>query len=135
MNSHPTAELLCVLAVDDHRDTADSLGQLLTLWGHRPLVAYAAASALATALDERPDVVLIDLGLPGVDGWELARRLRAEPSLEGILLVAVTGYGMEADRARSDAAGIDMHLLKPVDPDVLQRLLAGCKAPRRGCPR
>ncbi len=135
------ARLLCILAVDDHRDTTDSLHQLLTLWGHRPLAAYDAATALETALAEKPDVVLLDIGLPGLNGWELARRLRGEPTLEGIVLIAVTGYGQRADLERSRAAGIDHHLLKPVEPDLLQRLLAAIAgsprllrtAPGRAC--
>jgi CheY-like chemotaxis protein len=118
------ARPLCVLAVDDHRDTTDSVCQMLTLWGHRPLAAYDAATALATAVAERPDVALLDIGLPGMDGWELARRLRAVPGLEGIRLLAVTGYGQAVDRERSFAAGFDHHLLKPVEPKLLHRLLA-----------
>ncbi len=132
---------LCILAVDDHRDTTDSLHQLLGLWGHRPLAAYDAATALAMALAEKPDIVLLDIGLPGLNGWELARRLRGEPTLEGIVLIAVTGYGQQADLERSRAAGIDHHLLKPVEPDLLQRLLAALAgsprllrtAPGRAC--
>jgi two-component system CheB/CheR fusion protein len=123
MDLQPTRPLR-VLAVDDHRDTTDSVCQMLTLWGHRPLAAYDSATALVTAVAERPDVALLDIGLPGMDGWELARRLRAEPTLEGILLVAVTGYGQAVDRERSLAAGFDHHLLKPVEPELLSRLLA-----------
>jgi CheY-like chemotaxis protein len=81
-------------------------------------------TAWATALAEKPDVVLLDLGLPGVDGWELARRLRKAPGLEGIILLAVTGYGQAMDREQSLAAGIDHHLVKPVEPEWLRRLLA-----------
>jgi CheY-like chemotaxis protein len=128
--SHPAGPL-CVLAVDDNRDAADSLGLMLALWGHRPLVAYDPAAALSLALHERPDVVLLDLGLRGMDGWQLARRLRAEPGLGGISIIAVTGYGRPADGEKSREAGID-HLLKPVEPDLLQRLLAAHGAGRGG---
>jgi two-component system CheB/CheR fusion protein len=115
---------LCVLAVDDNHDAADAFFQLVGAWGHRPLVAYSGATALDLALRERPDVVVLDLGMPGMDGWELARRLRAEPALNGLVLIAVTGYGQDGDRIKSDAAGINYHLLKPVDPDLLRDLLA-----------
>jgi two-component system CheB/CheR fusion protein len=115
---------LCVLAVDDNHDAGHALCLLLTAWGHRPLLAYDAASAWAAALAERPDVILLDLGLPGVNGWELARRLRSHPGLEGTGLIAVTAYGGAADRQRSRAAGIDHHLLKPVEPELLRQTLA-----------
>ncbi len=124
MDSHHAAGTLCVLAVDDDHDTAFCCCRLLAAWGHRPLAAYDGAAAWAVALAEKPDVVLLDIGLPDVEGWELARRLRGEPTLEGIFLIAVTGYGQRADLERSRAAGIDHHLLKPVEPDLLQRLLA-----------
>ncbi len=108
---------LCVLAVDDNRDAADSLCVLLSLWGHRPLVAYDGATALALASRERPDIILLDMRLPDIGGWELARLLRAESGLEGVAIVAVTGFGQERDIQKSLAAGIDRHLLKPVEPD------------------
>jgi CheY-like chemotaxis protein len=114
---------LSVLVVDDDRGVADSLCHLVGLWGHRSLVAYDADTAWLKALRERPDVVLLDLGLPGVDGWELARRLRGQPCLDGVVLLAVSGYGGDADRQRSYAAGIDEHLVKPVEPERLLRLL------------
>jgi CheY-like chemotaxis protein len=87
-------------------------------------VAGDAAAAWETALAQRPDVVLLDIGLPGVDGWELARRLCGEPGLGGTVVVAVTGYGADADRQASDAAGVDDHLVKPLEPERLRRLLA-----------
>jgi CheY-like chemotaxis protein len=123
---------LCVLAVDDNRDAADSLGLMLSLWGHRPLVAYEGTTALNLALHERPDVALLDLGMPVMDGWQLARRLRAEPCLAGVLLIAVTGHGRDADRHKSRQAGIDRYLLKPVEPELLRGLLAACEAGRPG---
>jgi two-component system CheB/CheR fusion protein len=123
MDSQP-ARPPCVLVVDDNRDTTDSVCHMLSLWGYRPLAACDAAAALAMAVAERPDVALLDIGLPGLNGWELARRLRAEPDLEGIVLLAVTGYGQAVDRDKSLAAGFDNHLLKPVEPELLQQLLA-----------
>jgi two-component system CheB/CheR fusion protein len=122
---------LCVLAVDDNRDAADSLGLLLSLWGHRPLVAYDAAGAWAAALGARPDVVVLDLRLPDMSGWDLARRLRAEPALNGVKLIAVTGCDRDADRSRSEAAGIDWHLIKPVEPELLRQVLTVCGLRRR----
>lgn len=87
-------------------------------------VAYDGPSALERALIERPEVALLDIGLPGMDGYELARRLRRAPQLGDCLLVALTGYGREADRERSAEAGFSAHLLKPIDPAALRRILA-----------
>jgi CheY-like chemotaxis protein len=130
MDPQPACPLR-VLAVDDHRDTTDSVSQMLALWGFHPLVAYDAAAAWEKARTEKPDVVVLDIGLPGMTGWELARRLRNEPSLSGIVLIAVTGYGQPADLEKSRAAGIDHHLLKPVEPELLQRLLTAIAASLR----
>jgi DNA-binding response OmpR family regulator len=105
------------------------MGLLLATWGHHPLVTYDATEAWLLAVTYRPAVCLLDIGLPGTDGWELARRLRAEPTLAGMRIIAVTGHGRESDRARSAQAGIDLHLLKPVDPELLRRLLFGCAQP------
>jgi CheY-like chemotaxis protein len=113
-----------VQVVDDDPDTADSSSLLLSFWGHRPVVAYDAETALAAALREKPHVVLLDIGLPHTSGLQLARRLRAEGSLEGLLLIAVTGHGQPADHKESEAAGVHLHLVKPVEPDLLRRLLA-----------
>ena len=112
-----------VLVVDDDADTADSLVLLLTLWGCRAAAAYDGRAAAGAALATRPDVVVLDLGLPGLDGYEVARRLRVAPGLEKVRLIAVSGFGREEDRERSRAAGFDHHLLKPVEPDVLRDLL------------
>jgi CheY-like chemotaxis protein len=122
---------LDVLVVEDDRDTADSLGLLLSEWGHRPLVACTGAAGWTTALAERPEVVLLDLDLPDVDGWTLARRLRGEPALQDVVLFAVTGCATDADRRRCYAAGIDHPLVKPVEPERLRRLLAALGAAPR----
>jgi two-component system CheB/CheR fusion protein len=126
---------LCVLVVDDGPQTAETWCLLLSQWGHRPLAAYDAAAALAVARAEMPDVALLDIGLPGMGGWELARRLRAEPALAGTQLIAVTGRHTEADREKSAAAGIRWHLVKPVEPDFLRRLLGVCGPQRARLPR
>ena len=112
-----------ILVVEDNRDSAESLSMLLTLAGHEVRVAHDGATAIAAARDYRPQVILLDIGLPGMDGFEAARRLRAEPGLDGTLLVAMTGYGQAQDRRRSKAAGFDRHLTKPVEPGVLYGLL------------
>jgi PAS domain S-box-containing protein len=119
----PSGESLRILVVDDNADVLTSMTMLLELDGHTVTTAQDGASTFAAVTDFRPDVVLLDLGLPGVDGYEIARGLR---NLLGprVLLVAVTGYGQPEDRARSRAAGFDHHLLKPVDFDALQALLA-----------
>jgi CheY-like chemotaxis protein len=112
-----------VLVVDDNRDLAESLAMVLRLWGHDVVVAYDGPSALAAARARPPDVVFLDIGLPQLDGFEVAQRLRADSGLGRTRIVAVTGYGQDEDRRRSQAVGIDIHLTKPVDPIVLQRLL------------
>ncbi len=111
-----------VLVVDDNTDSADSMALLVNLWGHRACVAYDGPAALQVASEYLPEVVFLDLGLPGMSGYDVARRLRDEPGLGKTLLVAVTGYGPE-DGGRSRDAGFDMHLTKPVDPGVIRELL------------
>src|SRR5262249_4123998 len=96
MNSPEPSQSLCVLVVDDDHDTADSYRVLLSLWGYHTVVAYDAQTALEAARRERPDLVLLDLAMPGGDGWELARRLRAEPGLEAVMLLAISGCGQWA---------------------------------------
>jgi CheY-like chemotaxis protein len=112
----------CVLIVDDDPDQADSTAMLLQLWGFRAVVAYHGHAALAAAQREPMVAGLIDLALPGMDGHDSARRLRSLPDLAGVTLVCISSYGQEEDRRRSLAAGFDLHLLKPVDPEELQRL-------------
>ena len=112
-----------VLIVDDNVDAADSLAMLLKIDGHEAEAAYSAASALEAVERLRPEIVLLDVGLPEVDGYEIARRLRASNPVPGIRLIALTGYGRDEDRERAREAGFDDHLLKPADMDALQRLL------------
>jgi CheY-like chemotaxis protein len=116
------ATLPVVLVVDDDHDTTDSLALLLGLWGYRPLVAYDGQTALA-AVSDGCVAAVIDLALPGMDGYQLLCRLRALPQLSGAVFIAVSGYGREEDVRRCQAAGFDYHLLKPCDPDKLRRLL------------
>jgi CheY-like chemotaxis protein len=113
-----------VLVVDDNDDAAQSLAELLRLSGYAVKTARDGMSALGVAAAFRPEVALLDLGLPGMDGFELARRLRAEPMTHGAMLVAVTGYGREEDVRAALAAGFDHHLVKPVNLTALRELLA-----------
>lgn len=112
-----------LLVVDDNRDAADSLALLLGLWGYRPQVAYDGPSALDLIRAECPDGVLLDLGLPGIDGFQLAAAVRERSDRTGTAVIAVTGYGTRAHRERARAAGFDHFLIKPVDPLGLQELL------------
>jgi len=112
-----------ILVVDDNVDAATSLQLLLKSLGHEALAVFDGQQALSTALAFRPDVVLLDIGMPGLDGYEVARRLRKSKRGEPLRIIAVTGWGLEADRARSREAGFDVHLVKPVDPTVLTSVI------------
>src|SRR5262249_33473613 len=114
---------LRVLVVDDNQDAAETMALLIRLWGHDVWTAHQGAAALDIVARERPQVVLLDIGLPGIDGYEVARRVRADPNTGETVLVALTGYGQTEDRARSREAGFTVHLVKPVEPEVIQRLL------------
>jgi PAS domain S-box-containing protein len=113
-----------ILIVDDNRDAADSLAAMLRLLGAHVRVVYDGLSALDAASADRPTDVLLDIDMPGMDGYEVAVRLRQDTNLHGIQLVAVTGWGQDDDRRRSAEAGFDHHLVKPVGPAALQRVLA-----------
>ncbi|MEX5747216.1 ATP-binding protein [Massilia sp. X63] len=113
-----------VLVVDDNADAAQMLATLLEAHGHVVSVEFDGTSGLARALRERPEVMLLDIGLPDMDGHELARRLRASSETRGALLIALTGYGQSEDRERASAAGFDRHLVKPADLSELLRILA-----------
>ena len=113
------------LVIEDHTDAAESLALLLQLTGHEAEVAFDAASGIEKARSFRPDVVLCDIGLPGMDGYGVARALRADPETRSAFLIALTGYGQEEDRRRALEAGFDAHLTKPADLDALRRLLVG----------
>jgi len=117
----PAAKLR-ILVVDDHPDAADSLAAMVRLWGHDACCAYDGSSALALAPGYGPDVVLLDVGLPGIDGYELARRLRTPGAVRISRIIAVTGYA--PDRAREHDATVDGHMVKPIDPAKLELTLA-----------
>jgi CheY-like chemotaxis protein len=109
--------------VDDNVDAAESLSLLLQLEGHDVRMAHNGHAAIEKVLEFRPEIVLLDLGMPGMDGYEVARRLRARPELRQTRLVALTGWGQDRDRQRTKEAGFDDHLVKPVEPQALERLL------------
>jgi signal transduction histidine kinase len=115
---------LRILVVDDNQDSACSMTLLLELQGHEVQVAHAGQTALKMAHDSRPDVILLDIGMPGMNGYEVARQLRAQAAFSDTLLVAVTGYGRASDVKQTESAGFDHHLVKPIDYEKLQSLLA-----------
>jgi CheY-like chemotaxis protein len=125
--------------VDDSRDSADSLGILLRQFGAETQVVYDGQSALEALQSFQPAVVFLDIGMPGMDGYETARRLRSTPEGRDISLVALTGWAQDEDRRRTKAEGFVRHLLKPVDADALRAVLLSIEAPRRegssGIPR
>jgi len=112
-----------LMVIDDNKDAAESMSMLFELWGHEVVCAYDGRAALDTAAKYRPDAVFLDIGLPGMDGYEIAERLRELPESAHAVLVAITGYGQDEDRRRSREAGIDHHLVKPVAPETLYKLL------------
>ncbi|MBF6569228.1 MAG: response regulator [Candidatus Binataceae bacterium] len=114
---------LKILVVDDDRDGAESLAILLQLSGHQVRLAYDGKQALTIAREFIPNVALIDLGLPMMNGFEVARLIRQEPALNTTVLVALTGYGREDDKRESVKAGFDHHLVKPTDFNALEQVL------------
>jgi CheY-like chemotaxis protein len=124
----PAPSGLRLLVVDDNQDAADSLAMLLRLQGHEVRVAYSGVAALEMTKTYRPDVVFLDIGMPGMDGYEVARRLRQQPGLEEVVLAALTGWGQQEDRRRTAEAGFNHHLVKPPEPQTLEGLLADMKS-------
>ena len=116
---------LRVLVVEDDADTAQSMAMWLETLGHAPFLARTGPGAVDAARAQLPDVVLLDIALPGLDGYEVARQIRQLEAPRKPLLVAITGYGRDEDRRRAGEAGIDLHLLKPANLDHLGELLKG----------
>lgn len=114
---------LRVLVADDDRDMAYSLSMLLRRWGHDVRATYGGAEALRAAAAYRPDVLLLDIGMPELDGYHLAEQLRQQSCFEGTLMIAITGYADVAHRLLAERAGFDLVLVKPVEPEVIRRLL------------
>jgi CheY-like chemotaxis protein len=121
-----------VLVVDDNRDEVESLAMLLQLGGHETHMAHDGLEAVEAANALQPDVILLDVGLPGLNGYEVARRIREQQKAKRLVLVALTGWGQDDDRRRSKQAGFDAHLVKPVDPTTLGKLLDELGAAPRG---
>lgn len=115
---------LRVLVVDDNTDSTQSMAMLLGLQGHETRTALDGQAALEAAQVFRPELILLDIGLPGMNGYEVARRLRTELHMDETVLIAMTVYGHEQDRLQAQAAGFNDHLVKPVEPAALQRVLA-----------
>jgi two-component system CheB/CheR fusion protein len=122
---------LRILVVEDSAETAQTTQLLLSMWGHDCLVARDGPAALEVGAAFCPEVVFLDIGLPGLDGYEVARRLRTHPATAEALLVAVTGYGQEREVELCWEAGFDRHLLKPVEPQTLRGLLEERTASKR----
>jgi two-component system CheB/CheR fusion protein len=112
-----------VLIADDNRDSGESLGMLLELSGHQVQLARDGREAVETAIRLLPDVVILDIGMPNLNGYDAARRIRELDPERRSLLIAITGWGQDLDRRRSLEAGFDHHLIKPVEPDTLDQLL------------
>ena len=121
---HLAAEPRRILVVDDNVDAAESLADLLESMGQQTRTAHSGPAALQAALDFRPDLVLLDIGLPGLSGYEVARRFRADETLATVTLVAVTGWGTEEDQRKATEAGFDIHLTKPIEMTDIDRVLA-----------
>lgn len=127
-NDSLAARPLRVLVVDDNVDTVHSFSMLLKASGHEVCSASDGIEAVKAAYDFRPDVMLLDIGLPGLNGYEVAKRIRQQPIFKNLVLVALTGYGQDADRQISKQAGFDHHLVKPARIEQLQEILANASA-------
>lgn len=121
-----------VLVVDDNADSADSLGMMLRIMGYEVECAYDGETAVRAAETYAPHVMLLDIGMPHVSGYDVCRRIREQPWGRPIVIVALTGWGQEEDRRRSHDAGFDHHLVKPVEPEALEQLLGSLPPPGSG---
>ena len=119
-----------ILVVDDNRDGADSLTLTLQIMGNEVRTAYDGQEGMDTASEFRPGVLLLDIGLPKLNGYEVCRRIREQSWGKDVMLIAITGWGQDDDRRRSKEAGFDHHMVKPVDPQFLMKILAGLEAGR-----
>jgi CheY-like chemotaxis protein len=122
-------EKLRILVVDDERDTADSMTAVLSLMGYSARPVYDGSAALAAAHESKPDVVLIDLAMPRMNGCELARQIRLEPGMQDVTLVAITGYESETVEKHSEACGFAYHLVKPVHAEEIRAILQSLEQP------
>jgi len=120
----PVPRRFRILVVDDNHDSALSLAMMLSIMGHETRTAHDGESAVATAESFLPEVVLLDIGLPKLNGYEVAQRIREQSWGASMFLIAVTGWGQEEDRQRSSEVGLNVHMVKPVEPAALEKLLA-----------
>ena len=120
----PSKQGFRILVVDDNHDSALSLAMMLSIMGHDTRTAHDGESAVTTAESFRPEVVLLDIGLPKLNGYEVAQRIREHEWGTSMFLIAVTGWGQEEDRQRSSEVGLNVHMVKPVEPAALERLFA-----------
>ncbi|HVC93687.1 MAG TPA: response regulator, partial [Pirellulales bacterium] len=125
----PHSSSLKVLVVDDNKDAASSLAMMLKIMGNEVRTAHDGLEGVETAAAFRPDMILMDIGMPKLNGYDACRRIREQPWAKNVVLVALTGWGQEEDRRRSSEAGFNVHLVKPVDLDALRKLLASREAP------
>ena len=114
-----------ILIADDNRDAADTMGMLLELGGHEVIIAHSGHQALELGRQHRPDVVILDIGMPDKNGYEVARAARSEDWGRSAYLIALTGWGQAEDKERARIAGFDRHLTKPADPDLVEEILQG----------
>lgn len=129
--AEPEIPRLRVLVIEDNPDAAGAMSELLEGWGYHAAAVCEGSQGVARALAWRPGVVLLDINLPDVDGYTVARRLRAEPALTGVFIAAITGHGMREDEERSRQAGFDHHFSKPINLRELRRLME-CRAKNAG---
>ena len=116
-----------MLVADDNRDGADIMALLLQQYGYEVSVAHSGPEALAAAAQSKPEIAILDIGMPGMSGYAVAQRIRAESWGKNMLLIALTGWGQEEDKRKAFEAGFDHHLIKPIDPDALEALMASTK--------
>ena len=126
--THAAPRRFKILVVDDNHDSALSLAMMLSIMGHETRTAHDGESAVVSAETFRPEVVLLDIGLPKLNGYEVAQRIREQSWGTSMYLIAVTGWGQDEDRQRSSEVGLNLHMVKPVEPSALEKVLAGLVA-------
>ena len=134
-SDQPATPSYRILVVDDNQDSAESLAMLLRVTGHETHTAFDGLAAVEKAGALRPDVVLLDVGMPQLNGHDACRRIRAQAWGDKMVLIAQTGWGQDQDRRRTAEAGFDGHLVKPVDADVLMKMIDSLQRERAGSPR
>jgi CheY-like chemotaxis protein len=128
LTAQPPVQRFKILVVDDNHDSALSMSMMLSIMGHDTRTAHDGETAVATAQTFLPDVVLLDIGLPKLNGYEVAQRIREQSWGAAMYLIAVTGWGQDEDRQRSSEVGLNLHMVKPVEPAALEKLLAGLRS-------